>query len=74
MLLKKTSCLHDRVTKFALNEQLHIPLYKTKRGQLSIKSMGAKVWNSIPITVRNLLISKLIIQYKNLLLKFNEVA
>ena len=39
----KTSCLHDRVTRFAINEQLHIPLYKTKRTQFSINFNGAKV-------------------------------
>ena len=68
----KTSCLHDRVTRFAINEQLHIPFYKTKRTQFTIKFMGAKVWNLIPITVRNLVISKFKKQYKNLLL--NKVA
>ena len=39
----KTNFLHDRVTRFAINEQLHIPLYKTKRSQYSIKFSGAKV-------------------------------
>ena len=68
----KTNCLHNRVTRFATIEQLHMPLYKTKRIQFSIKSVGAKVWNSIPMTARNLLIRKFKKQYKNLLL--NEVA
>ena len=68
----KTNCLHDRVTRFAINEQLHILLYKTERSQLSIKVIGAKVWNSIPIMVRNLLLSKFKKLYKNALL--NEVT
>ena len=51
----KTNCLHDHVTRFAINEQLHIPLYINERTQFSIKFIGAKVWNSIPIMVRNLL-------------------
>ena len=68
----KTSCLHDHVARFVINEQLHISIYKTKRTQFTIKFMGAKVWNLIPTTVRNLAISKFKKQYKNLLL--NEVA
>ena len=68
----KTKCVHDRVTRFSINEQLHIMLYKAKRNQFSIKFIGAKVWNSIFIMVRNLLISKFKKQYKNLLL--NEVT
>ena len=67
----KIGGLQDRVTRFAINEQLHIS-YKTKRTQFSIKFMGAKLWNLISITVRNLVISKFKKQYKNLLL--NEVA
>ena len=67
----KTSCLHDRVTKFAITEQLQIPL-KLKELQFSIKFVGAKVKNLIPITIRNFVVSKFKKQYKNLLL--NKIA
>ena len=40
-------------TRLSPNNQLIIPLFKSHRTQISIKFIGAKLWNSIPEYMRN---------------------
>ena len=37
---------------------LYLPLYKTKRAQKSIKYIGVKIWNDIPLKIRTLPFNK----------------
>ena len=45
MKLKKRSAVHDRTTRN--NIKLHIPLYKTCRGQRTFAYGAVSLWNSL---------------------------
>ena len=59
---------HSRMTRFSSQEQMVIPLYKTNRLQRSIKYVGPKIWNSIPLEVRKFSFNRFNKCYKNLLM------
>ena len=45
MKFKKRSAVHDRTTRN--NNKLHIPLYKTCRGQRTFAYRAVSLWNSL---------------------------
>ena len=59
---------HSRMTKFSTQEQMVIPFYKTNCLQKSIKYVGPKIWNSIPLDVRKFSFNRFNKCYKNLLM------
>ena len=54
----------SRQTKKADKDDLYLPLYKTKRAQKSIKYIGVKIWNDIPLKIRTLPFNKFKQKYK----------
>ena len=61
------SC-HSRTTRFSLNNQLTIPLFKSNRTQRLIKYVGPKIWNSISNNLRIMTFNKFKKHYKSVLL------
>ena len=59
---------HSRTTRFTSQEQMAIPFYKTNRLQRSIKYVGPKIWNSIPLEVQKCSFNQFNKCYKNLLM------
>ena len=59
---------HSRMTRFSSQEQMVIPFHKTNRLQRSIKYVGPKIWNSIPLEVRKFSFNRFNKCYKNLLM------
>ena len=51
---KFSKAVHTRNTRFAINDKLTISLYKTNRTQRSFKYFGAKIWNEIPLKIKQL--------------------
>ena len=66
LILAKTS--HSQCTRYSASDHLRIPLYKTNRLQRSIKFVGPKIWNSIPLKVRKTSYTKFKKEYKIYLL------
>ena len=54
----------SRQTRKADKDDLYLPLYKTKRAQKSIKYVGVKIWNDIPLKIRTLPFNKFQQKYK----------
>ena len=54
----------SRQTRKADKDDLYLPLYKTKRAQKSIKYIGVKIWNNIPLKIRTLPFNKFKQKYK----------
>ena len=52
-----------------LKTKLYIPKFSTARSQKSFKYQGAKLWNSIPIEIKQLTFHKFRIKYKKKLLE-----
>ena len=48
----------SRQTRKADKDDLYLPLYKAKRALKSIKYIGVKIWNDIPLKIRTLLFNK----------------
>ena len=61
------SC-HSRTTRFSLNNQLTISLFKSNQTQRSIKYIGPKIWNSISHNLRIMTFNKFKKHYKSALL------
>ena len=69
-ILAKTS--HSQSTRYSASDHLRIPLYKTNRLQQSIKFVGPKIWNSIPLIVGKTSYTKFKKEYKTYLLNTTE--
>ena len=54
----------SRQTRKADKDDLYLPLHKTKRAQKSIKYVGVKIWNDIPLKIRTLPFNKFKQKYK----------
>ena len=59
---------HSRLTRFSSHDHLIIPLFKTNRVQRSIKFIGPKIWNSIPIDLRKHSFTKFKNNYESFLI------
>jgi len=62
------SISQQRATRSSSNLNYNTPFYRSNKGQRSIKFYGPKIWNSIPLPVRNLSFIDIKKQYKNLIL------
>ena len=62
------SISQQRATHSSSNLNYNTPFYRSNKGQRSIKFYGPKIWNSIPLSVRNLSFIDIKKQYKNLIL------
>ena len=63
------SSIHSRRTRSSTKKNLYIPKFSFSRCQKSIKYQGAKIWNSIPINIRDQNFNKFKSNFKNLLLE-----
>ena len=59
--------IHSRRTRS--KKKLYIPKFSFSRWQKSIKYQGAKIWNSVPINIRDQNFNKFKINFKNSLLE-----
>ena len=50
---QKVSCIHNRNTRMHSQNMLYLPEFSNLRTQKSMKYQGTKMWNSIPIDLRN---------------------
>jgi len=57
----------NNAIKSAIKNNFCLPLYKTRRGQKSIKYLGVKLWNSIPEKMRDLTFPKFKKAYRSFL-------
>ena len=53
-LFQETSQVYTKCKRTANQNNYFIPFYRTNRLQNSIQYQGAKLWNSIDLTIRNL--------------------
>ena len=67
------SSIHSLRTGSTTKKNLYIPKFPFSRRQNSIKYQGAKIWNSVPINIRNQNFNKFKSNFKNSLLeKYRE--
>ena len=66
---QKVSSIHNRNTQTHSQNNLCLPKFPTLRTQKSIKYQGTKIWNSIPIDLRNQPFNKFLTFFKNQLIE-----
>ena len=49
----QTNSIHNRSTRSNIRNDLYLPHFLSSRCQRSIKFQGTKIWNSIPLHIRN---------------------
>ena len=62
------SDIHTHSTRHSSTKNISLPRFSSAKTQRSINYMGAKIWNNIPLDLKQILCNKFKFSYKQLLL------
>ena len=73
-LFKPLSNIHNRITRSVSLNHIYVEKFSTLRCQRSIKYQGAKIWNAIPLELRDQSYKNFKLNYKKILLERYQIC
>ena len=73
-LFKPLSNIHNRITTSVSLNHIYVEKFSTLRCQRSIKYQGAKIWNAIPLELRDQSYRNFKLNYKKILLERYQIC
>ena len=73
-LFKPLSNIHNRITRSVSLNHIDVEKFSTLRCQRSIKYQGAKIWNAIPLELRDQSYRNFKLNYKKILLEKYQIC